>query len=73
MHIWARDNFLASRQRNTVEPWGPEQMRKIFKSRCLDGVSTLNIVILPYQTLWPDIIVKLSRQYCRVPSCGKMV
>ena len=38
---WARDNFLASRQQqrdNVIEPHGQEQIQKIFRSRCLDGV-----------------------------------
>ena len=39
-----------------------KKRRKIFRSRCLDGVATANIVI------WPENIVTLSRQYCRVPS-----
>ena len=41
-----------------------KKRRKIFRSRCLDGVATANIVI------WPENIVTLSRQYCRVPSSG---
>ena len=39
---WVRDNFLASRQRqryNVIEPPGQEKIRKIFRSRCLDGVA----------------------------------
>ena len=39
---WTRDNFLASRQRqrdNVIEPRGQEKSRKIFRSRCLDGVA----------------------------------
>ena len=46
---FARDNFLASRQRqrnNVIEPQGQEKIRKIFGSWCLDEVVTTNIVIL---------------------------
>ena len=39
--------FFWSRQRDKIiEPQGPEKIRKIFWSRCLDGVATTNIVIL---------------------------
>ena len=44
----ARDQFLASRQRdnviNVIEPQAPEKNRKILRPRCLDGVATMNIV-----------------------------
>ena len=50
---WARDNVIASRQRQrdmqsdtVIEPQEPEKNRKIFRSRCLDGVATLDIVKL---------------------------
>ena len=62
---WARDIFLASRQRqrdNVIQPQGPEKIRKILRSLCLQGVATTNIVTLP------DTMVRLSRQYCRVPN-----
>ena len=72
LQSWARDNFLASRQRirnNVKEPEGPEKNLKIFMSRCLDGVAKPNIVILhKLTTLWPENMVTLSRQYWRVPS-----
>ena len=57
---WARDNFLASRQRNVAfgTSQGPEKNRKIVRPQCLEGVTTL----------FPDNIVTLSRQNCRVPS-----
>ena len=45
---WARDNFLASLQRqrvNVIDSQGTEKNRKIFRSRRLDGVATTNIVI----------------------------
>ena len=71
---WARDNFIASPQRqrnNVIEPRGPEKIRNIFRSRCLDGVATPRIVILQYHTtVWPENMVSLSRQYCRGPSSG---
>ena len=38
----ARGNFLALRQRqrdNVIEPQGQEKIRKIFRSRCVDGVA----------------------------------
>ena len=44
----ARNNSLASQQRqrdNVIEPQGPETIRKISRSRCLDGVTTTNIDI----------------------------
>ena len=62
---WACDIFLASRQRqrdNVIQPQGPEKIRKILRSLCLQGVATTNIVTLP------DTMVRLSRQYCRVPN-----
>ena len=72
LQSWARNNFIASRQRirdNVTEPEGPEKNLKIFMPRCLDGVATPNIVILhKLTTLWPENVVTLSRQYCRVPS-----
>ena len=49
MQRWARDNIIASLQRqrnNVIEPRGQETNRKIFRSLCLDGVATPNIVIL---------------------------
>ena len=71
---WARDNCLASRQRqhdNVIEPQGPEKNRKIIRPQCLDGVVTINKVKWQLQTtLWPDNMVTLSRQNCRVPSSG---
>ena len=50
---WARDNVLASRQRqrdNVTEPQEPVRDQKKFKKylvrpQCLDGVATANIVI----------------------------
>ena len=69
---WARDNVLASRQRqrnNVIEPQGSEKFRQIFRSRCLEGVATTNIVILQFtKTLWPENMLTLSQQYCCVPS-----
>ena len=48
---WARDNFLASRQRQrnyVTEPQGPvrdqKKIQKIFSPQCLDGVVTTKIV-----------------------------
>ena len=48
---------------------GPEKNRKIVRPQCLDGVATINIVKWQLKTtLWPDNMVTLSRQNCRVPS-----
>ena len=64
----ARVNCLASRQRN-VELQGDEKIRKMLRSRCLNGVATTNIKVMQKQkSLWPEITVTLSRQCCRVPS-----
>ena len=42
---WARDNLLASRQRdNVILPQGPETNQKIVRPLCLDGIATINIV-----------------------------
>ena len=72
LQSWARDNVLASRQRqrnNVIEPQGSEKFRQIFRSRCLEGVATTNIVILQFtKTLWPENMLTLSQQYCCVPS-----
>ena len=40
---WARDNFLASRQRNIASGTSqrPEKNRKIARPQCLDGVATI--------------------------------
>ena len=49
LHSWTRDNFIVSRQRqrdNVIEPQGPEKIRNIFRSQCLDGVATPDKVIL---------------------------
>ena len=69
---WACDNCLDSRQRNTVEPHGQEKIRKILRSRCLDGVATTNIVkMLNPKTLRPETyMVTLTRPCCGVPSSG---
>ena len=38
-------------------------------SRCRNGIAPPNIFILQKETtLWPENMVTLSRQYCRVPS-----
>ena len=50
-------------------PQGPEKNQKIVRPQCLDGVATINTVKWQLQTtLWPDNVVTLSRQNCRVPS-----
>ena len=37
---WARDIFVASRQRNNViETQGQEKIQKLFRIRCLHGVA----------------------------------
>ena len=62
------------RQRNIASgtSQGPEINRKIVRPQCLDGVATINIVKWQLQTtLWPDNMVTLSRQNCRVPSSAK--
>ena len=45
---WARDNVLASRQRQrniaSGTSQGLEKNRKIVRPYCLDGVATINIV-----------------------------
>ena len=47
---------------------GPEKNRKIVRPQCLDGVATQNIVKRQLQTtLWPDYMVTLLRQNCRLP------
>ena len=60
---WARNNFLASRQRdNVTEPQGPEKIRKIVRPQCLHWVTAANIVKMQLLTyLWPENMVKLSR------------
>ena len=67
---WARDNCLASRQRNRAS-W-TRKIRKILRSHCLDGVATTNIVkILNQKTLRPETyMVTLTRPCCGVPSSG---
>ena len=64
-------SFATTTKHNVIEPQGPEKMRKIFRSWCLDGVATINIVMQWQTTLWPENMVTLSRQYCRVPSSEK--
>ena len=73
LQSWARDNVLASRQRqrnNVIEPRGQEKIRKILSSRrCLHGVAKTNIVKMQNpRTLRPENMVTFSRQFCRVPS-----
>ena len=65
-------SFATTTKPNVIEPQGPEKMReKIFRSWCLDGVATINIVMQWQTTLWPENMVTLSRQYCRVPGRGR--
>ena len=51
---------------------GPEKYQKIVRPQCLDGVATMNISKWKLQTfLWPDNMVTLLQQNCRVPSSGQ--
>ena len=72
---WARDNFTASRQQqrdNVIELHGPKKIRQILRFRCLNGVGTTNRDITQKPTIvWPDNMVTLLRQRCRVPSSAK--
>ena len=62
-------SFGTVQRDNVIEPQGQEQIRKILRSPCLDGVATPNIVKMPNPTtLRPANIVTLSRQYCDVPT-----
>ena len=68
---WARDNCLASRQRPRASETsqGPEKIRNLVRRQCLNGVAITNIVKWQLQTtLWPENMITLSRQNCRVPS-----
>ena len=58
---WARDNLLASRQRQR------DNVIEMLRSRCLNGVVAMNIEIMP-TILWSENRVTMSRLCCRVPS-----
>ena len=56
-----------TRQRNIAQGPGTRKNRKIVRPPCLDGVATINIVKWQlHTTLWPDNMVTLSQQNCRV-------
>ena len=73
---WARDNFLASRQRQcdnvlVKEPRGQKKIGKILRSRCLNEVAKTNIVKTQYlSTLRPDT---WSRCRDRVVACPALI
>ena len=54
---------------------GPEKNREKVRPQCLDEVATINtyskVAITVQTTLWPDNIVTLLLQICRVPSSAK--
>ena len=72
-HSWARDNLLASRQRNNViKLQGWDTFWSMLWSRCLSGVATMNIVIMQYSTtVFIENMATLLRQCCRVTSSRK--
>ena len=70
---WARENCIKFRDSENATMKqslrDENKIRKVFRSRCRDGVATPKIVKLQLQTtLWSENLVSLSRQYCRVPS-----
>ena len=70
---WARDNCLASRQRQRdnmlVLQW-QEKIRKQLRPRCLNRDAPTHYAVI--NLFWPAHFFKLSWQCCRVPSSDPM-
>ena len=76
LQSWARDNLIALQQRqcdNVIELERQEQIWKMIRSRCLDGVAKTNRVLMQeLTTLWRDnMVAVLSRaQLCLLYICS---
>ena len=76
LQSWARDNLIALQQRqcdNVIELQRQEQIWKMIRSRCLDGVAKTNRVLMQeLTTLWRDnMVAVLSRaQLCLLYICS---
>ena len=68
--FYLRDNHNAT-TRQLIRATGTRQVGKNLRCRGLNGVVTTNIHIMQEVTvLWPENMVTLSQQCCRVPSSG---
>ena len=64
---WACDNDNATH--NVIDHQDQEKIRKFVKPLCLNGVATAGHIEKRHKAIlfWPEIMVTLSRQCCRVP------
>ena len=70
---WARDNFLASQQRNKASgtSQGPEKNQKIVRPESLNGVATINIVNGNYKQFCD--LKTWSHYHDRIVACPALV